>query len=190
MMSACRPPEAQVWVLGKTIVTMTITTIVYVLPSNKLLICAILIVTALYTDDRRNRHCTMAAVKLRLSALHTLERSERSLIVLMYCWLISVLCFRRLVPAFCARYLGAGAAGVRRACLSLVRKMVHYAPARLLREMSCAREPHTAALLTQLVAAVLDNVVRSITPSIVVLVANLGKWSVGISIVGGLRINR
>ncbi|KOB78968.1 putative hect E3 ubiquitin ligase, partial [Operophtera brumata] len=38
--------------------------------------------------------------------------------------------------------------------------MVHYAPARLLREMSCAREPHTAALLTQLVAAVLDNVLR------------------------------
>lgn len=67
----------------------------------------------------------------------------------------------RLVPAFCSRYLGAGAAGVRRACLSLVRKMVHYAPARLLRDMSRARSPNTAALLTQLVAAVLDNVVRT-----------------------------
>ncbi|CAG9785575.1 unnamed protein product [Diatraea saccharalis] len=63
----------------------------------------------------------------------------------------------RLVPVFCARYLGAGAAGVRRACLSLVRKMVHYAPATLLRNISSRREPRTAALLTQLVAAVLDN---------------------------------
>ncbi|XP_075974735.1 ubiquitin fusion-degradation 4-like isoform X4 [Anticarsia gemmatalis] len=60
----------------------------------------------------------------------------------------------RLVPVFSARYLGAGGAGVRRACLSLVRKMVHYAPARLLRHVSA---PHAAALLTQLVAAVLDN---------------------------------
>ncbi|RVE51966.1 hypothetical protein evm_003432 [Chilo suppressalis] len=63
----------------------------------------------------------------------------------------------RLVGVFCARYLGAGAAGVRRACLSLVRKMVHYAPVRLLRRISARREPPTAALLTQLVAAVLDN---------------------------------
>ncbi|KAJ8730811.1 hypothetical protein PYW08_002224 [Mythimna loreyi] len=63
----------------------------------------------------------------------------------------------RLVPVFCARYLGAGGAGVRRACLSLVRKMVHYAPARLLRAISLRREPRAAALLTQLVAAVLDN---------------------------------
>ncbi|KAL0831252.1 hypothetical protein ABMA28_002100 [Loxostege sticticalis] len=63
----------------------------------------------------------------------------------------------RLVPVFCARYLGAGGGGVRRACLSLVRKMVHYAPARLLHRISVRREPHTAALLTQLVAAVLDN---------------------------------
>ncbi|XP_049867951.1 E3 ubiquitin-protein ligase Ufd4 isoform X3 [Pectinophora gossypiella] len=61
----------------------------------------------------------------------------------------------RLVPVFCARYLGAGGAGVRRACLSLVRKMVHYAPAPLLRHVSAA---HAAALLTQLVAAVIDNV--------------------------------
>ncbi|XP_060803615.1 E3 ubiquitin-protein ligase HECTD1 [Amyelois transitella] len=60
----------------------------------------------------------------------------------------------RLVPLFCSRYLGAGGASVRRACLSLVRKMVHYAPSSLLR-----RAPHTTpALLTQLVAAVLDNV--------------------------------
>nr|XP_049696412.1 E3 ubiquitin-protein ligase Ufd4 isoform X8 [Helicoverpa armigera] len=63
----------------------------------------------------------------------------------------------RLVPVFCARYLGAGGAGVRRACLSLVRKMVHYAPARLLRALSRRRDPPAAALLTQLVAAVLDN---------------------------------
>ncbi|XP_028176150.1 E3 ubiquitin-protein ligase HECTD1 isoform X2 [Ostrinia furnacalis] len=63
----------------------------------------------------------------------------------------------RLVPVFCARYLGAGGGGVRRACLSLVRKMVHYAPARLLHRISVRREPHTAALITQLVAAVLDN---------------------------------
>ncbi|XP_050562022.1 E3 ubiquitin-protein ligase Ufd4 isoform X2 [Spodoptera frugiperda] len=63
----------------------------------------------------------------------------------------------RLVPVFSARYLGAGGAGVRRACLSLVRKMVHYAPARLLRALSLRREPPAAALLTQLVAAVLDN---------------------------------
>ncbi|XP_026315369.1 E3 ubiquitin-protein ligase Ufd4 isoform X2 [Hyposmocoma kahamanoa] len=60
----------------------------------------------------------------------------------------------RLVPVFCARYLGAGGAGVRRACLSLVRKMVHYAPAPLLRALSTRG---TAALLTQLVAAVIDN---------------------------------
>lgn len=65
---------------------------------------------------------------------------------------------QRLVPVFCARYLGAGGAGVRRACLSLVRKMVHYAPARLLRTISSQQSPHTAALLTQLIAAVLDNV--------------------------------
>lgn len=57
----------------------------------------------------------------------------------------------RLVPLFCARYVGAGGGGVRRACLSLVRKMVHYAPPRLL------RDAHPAALLTNLVAAVLDN---------------------------------
>ncbi|XP_026733333.1 E3 ubiquitin-protein ligase Ufd4 isoform X4 [Trichoplusia ni] len=63
----------------------------------------------------------------------------------------------RLVPVFCSRYLGAGGAGVRRACLSLVRKMVHYAPARLLRAISLRRDPPAAALLTQLVAAVLDN---------------------------------
>ncbi|KAH9632321.1 hypothetical protein HF086_010246 [Spodoptera exigua] len=63
----------------------------------------------------------------------------------------------RLVPVFCARYLGAGGAGVRRACLSLVRKMVHYAPPRLLRALSLRRDPPAAALLTQLVAAVLDN---------------------------------
>lgn len=63
---------------------------------------------------------------------------------------------RRLVPVFCARYLGAGGAGVRRACLSLVRKMVHYAPAPLLRTLSTRA---TAALLTQLVAAVIDNLV-------------------------------
>ncbi|KAJ2942645.1 hypothetical protein O0L34_g2114 [Tuta absoluta] len=61
----------------------------------------------------------------------------------------------RLIPVFCARYLGAGGAGVRRACLSLVRKMVHYAPAPLLRAISTN---HTASLLTQLVAAVIDNV--------------------------------
>ncbi|XP_013177652.1 PREDICTED: E3 ubiquitin-protein ligase HECTD1 isoform X2 [Papilio xuthus] len=60
----------------------------------------------------------------------------------------------RLVPVFCARYLGAGGAGVRRACLSLVRKMVHYAPAKLLRDLST---PRAAALLTHLVANVLDN---------------------------------
>ncbi|KAI8422310.1 hypothetical protein MSG28_006187 [Choristoneura fumiferana] len=60
----------------------------------------------------------------------------------------------RLVPVFCARYLGAGSAGARRACLSLVRKMVHYTPARLLRAMPAA----TAAALTMLIAAVLDNV--------------------------------
>lgn len=63
---------------------------------------------------------------------------------------------------FCARYLGAGGGGVRRACLSLVRKMVHYAPARLLHRISVRREPHTAALLTQLVAAVLDNQVSTL----------------------------
>ncbi|XP_045534759.1 E3 ubiquitin-protein ligase HECTD1 isoform X2 [Papilio machaon] len=60
----------------------------------------------------------------------------------------------RLVPVFCARYLGAGGAGVRRACLSLVRKMVHYAPAKLLRDLST---PRAAALLTHLIANVLDN---------------------------------
>ncbi|KAJ8721521.1 hypothetical protein PYW07_002296 [Mythimna separata] len=63
----------------------------------------------------------------------------------------------RLVPVFCSRYLGAGGLGVRRACLSLVRKMVHYAPARLLRAISAQQQPRAAALLTQLVAAVLDN---------------------------------
>ncbi|XP_039751327.1 E3 ubiquitin-protein ligase Ufd4 isoform X4 [Pararge aegeria] len=60
----------------------------------------------------------------------------------------------RLVPVFCARYIGAGAAGVRRACLSLVRKMVHYAPAPRLRALST---PRIAALLTRLVAQVLDT---------------------------------
>lgn len=60
---------------------------------------------------------------------------------------------RRLVPVFCARYVGAGGAGVRRACLSLVRKMVHYAPAPRLRALS---SPRAAALLTRLVATVLD----------------------------------
>ncbi|XP_072939169.1 E3 ubiquitin-protein ligase Ufd4 isoform X2 [Epargyreus clarus] len=60
----------------------------------------------------------------------------------------------RLVPVFCARYVGAGGAGVRRACLSLVRKMVHYAPAPRLRALS---RPPAAALLTRLVAQVLDN---------------------------------
>ncbi|CAH0714365.1 unnamed protein product, partial [Brenthis ino] len=60
----------------------------------------------------------------------------------------------RLVPVFCARYVGAGGAGVRRACLSLVRKMVHYAPAPLLRALSA---PRAAALLTRLVAQVLDT---------------------------------
>ncbi|XP_047984096.1 E3 ubiquitin-protein ligase Ufd4 [Leguminivora glycinivorella] len=60
----------------------------------------------------------------------------------------------RLIPVFCARYLGAGGASVRRACLSLVRKMVHYTPARLLRALPAA----TAASLTMLIAAVLDNV--------------------------------
>lgn len=64
---------------------------------------------------------------------------------------------RRLVPVFCARYLGAGGAGVRRACLSLVRKMVHYAPAALLRALSAPRAAH---LLTHLVANVLDNQVN------------------------------
>ncbi|XP_069356468.1 E3 ubiquitin-protein ligase Ufd4 isoform X1 [Maniola hyperantus] len=59
----------------------------------------------------------------------------------------------RLVPVFCARYIGAGGAGVRRACLSLVRKMVHYAPAPRLRALST---PRVAALLTRLVAQVLD----------------------------------
>lgn len=54
---------------------------------------------------------------------------------------------------FCARYVGAGGAGVRRACLSLVRKMVHYAPAPRLRALS---SPRAAALLTRLVATVLD----------------------------------
>ncbi|XP_068632880.1 E3 ubiquitin-protein ligase Ufd4 isoform X2 [Battus philenor] len=57
----------------------------------------------------------------------------------------------RLVPVFCARYLGAGGAGVRRACLSLVRKMVHYAPSRTL------ATPRAPALLTHLIANVLDN---------------------------------
>ncbi|XP_050346752.1 E3 ubiquitin-protein ligase HECTD1 isoform X1 [Nymphalis io] len=60
----------------------------------------------------------------------------------------------RLVPVFCARYIGAGGAGVRRACLSLVRKMVHYAPAARLRALSA---PRAAALLTRLVAQVLDS---------------------------------
>ncbi|XP_041988693.1 E3 ubiquitin-protein ligase Ufd4 isoform X4 [Aricia agestis] len=60
----------------------------------------------------------------------------------------------RLVPVFCARYVGAGGAGVRRACLSLVRKMVHYAPAPRLRALST---PRTAALLTRLIAQVLDT---------------------------------
>lgn len=54
---------------------------------------------------------------------------------------------------FCARYVGAGGAGVRRACLSLVRKMVHYAPAPRLRALS---SPRAAALLARLVAQVLD----------------------------------
>ncbi|KAJ0175593.1 hypothetical protein K1T71_008752 [Dendrolimus kikuchii] len=69
---------------------------------------------------------------------------------------VGVVC-RRLISVFCARFLGAGGAGVRRACLSLVRKMVHYAPAKLLRQISAKREPPTASLLTQLIAAVLDN---------------------------------
>lgn len=81
---------------------------------------------------------------------------------------------RRLVPVFCARYLGAGGAGVRRACLSLVRKMVHYAPARLLRSISSQQSPHTAALLTQLIAAVLDNVV-STSSSILIAIYSVIK---------------
>ncbi|GBP81616.1 E3 ubiquitin-protein ligase HECTD1 [Eumeta japonica] len=60
----------------------------------------------------------------------------------------------RLLPVFCGRYLGSVAPGVRRACLSLVRKMVHYTPSRLLRSISTS---HTAHALTQLIAAVLDN---------------------------------
>ncbi|XP_061382939.1 E3 ubiquitin-protein ligase Ufd4 isoform X3 [Danaus plexippus] len=60
----------------------------------------------------------------------------------------------RLIPVFCARYIGAGGAGVRRACLSLVRKMVHYAPAARLRALST---PRSASLLTRLLAHVLDT---------------------------------
>ncbi|XP_045495051.1 E3 ubiquitin-protein ligase HECTD1 isoform X4 [Colias croceus] len=60
----------------------------------------------------------------------------------------------RLVPVFCSRYIAAGGAGVKRACLSLVRKMVHYAPAHRLRTISC---PRTASLLTRLIAQVLDT---------------------------------
>ncbi|CAK1540512.1 unnamed protein product [Leptosia nina] len=60
----------------------------------------------------------------------------------------------RLVPVFCSRYIGAGGAGVKRACLSLVRKMVHYAPAQRLRSLSV---PRTASLVTRLIARVLDT---------------------------------
>lgn len=65
--------------------------------------------------------------------------------------------YRRLLPVFCGRYLGSVVPGVRRACLSLVRKMVHYCPAPLLLNIS---EPQVAASLTQLVASVLDNEVN------------------------------
>ncbi|XP_077299031.1 ubiquitin fusion-degradation 4-like isoform X2 [Arctopsyche grandis] len=60
----------------------------------------------------------------------------------------------RLLPVFCGRYLGSVVPGVKRACLSLVRKMVHYCPASLLVSLS---EPSAAASLTQLIASVLDN---------------------------------
>lgn len=65
----------------------------------------------------------------------------------------------RLLPVFCGRYLGSVVPGVKRACLSLVRKMVHYCPASLLISLS---EPQAAAALTQLVASVLDNEVMII----------------------------
>ncbi|XP_047508837.1 E3 ubiquitin-protein ligase HECTD1 isoform X4 [Pieris napi] len=60
----------------------------------------------------------------------------------------------RLVPVFCSRYIAAGGVGVKRACLSLVRKMVHYAPSQRLRTLST---PRTASLLTRLIARVLDT---------------------------------
>lgn len=60
----------------------------------------------------------------------------------------------RLIPVFCGRYLGSASSSVRRACLSLIRKMVHYTPSDLLLRISTGQ---TGTLLTQLVATVLDN---------------------------------
>ncbi|CAG9113727.1 unnamed protein product [Plutella xylostella] len=61
----------------------------------------------------------------------------------------------RLIPVFCARYLASVSSSSKRACLSLVRKMVRYCPSSLL-----PRLPARAALaLSQLLAAVLPNTV-------------------------------
>ncbi|KAG7306482.1 hypothetical protein JYU34_009118, partial [Plutella xylostella] len=59
----------------------------------------------------------------------------------------------RLIPVFCARYLASVSSSSKRACLSLVRKMVRYCPRSLL-----PRLPARAALaLSQLLAAVLPH---------------------------------
>lgn len=63
---------------------------------------------------------------------------------------------RRLLPVFCATHQASMLGSVRRASLSLVKKMVHYVQPALLEEM-CAGGEQLGTLLVEVLAAVLDS---------------------------------
>lgn len=65
----------------------------------------------------------------------------------------------RLLPVFCLTFQSTMLASVRRASLSLIKKMIHYAKPDLLADMNCACEAKSsfATQLVEVIANVLDN---------------------------------